>query len=226
MLNEGYSSANRLASLSGDVLRSAPVVHPFPARASVRDARTRHSASTIALHWATVGAIVVAVAVMFIRDATEDRALRQFLLETHRQLGLFVLFAAGLRIAMRLSRGLADHAPGLAATLRWAAKGAHVLLYAMLLALPLAGWAVTSAHGINLTFFGMLRLPQLVSPDSDLADTLTDYHVWLAWGLLVLVGMHVVAAIWHHFIRRDGVLKAMLPRLAGRPAQRPVSQLK
>jgi len=178
---------------------------------------TRHPALTIAMHWMTVAAIVVAVAVMFVRDAAEDRAWRQLLLEIHRQLGLLVLMAAGLRIAIRLRRGLADHAPDMPAAWRWAAKSAHFFMYGTLIALPLLGWATTNAHGIPLTFLYSVPLPRLLSPDSEAADTLTDYHVWLAWGLLALVLAHVAAAIWHHFLLRDNVLRAMLP---GRSAPR------
>jgi cytochrome b561 len=153
---------------------------------------------------------------MFVRDATEDRAWRQALLEIHRQLGLLVLLGAGVRVAIRALKGLADHAPDMSAFLRWAAKAAHLLMYGVLVALPLLGWAVTSAHGIALTFLGGVPLPMLVSADSELADTLTDYHVWLAWGLLALIVAHVAAAVWHHVGRRDGVLRAMLPRGVGR----------
>lgn len=116
-----------------------------------------------------------------------------------------------LRRELRLRRGLADHATDIAPLLRWAAKVAHILLYGVLIALPLLGWAVTSAHGIKLTLLGSVPLPLLLAPDSELADTLSDYHVWLAWGLLALVVAHVTAACWHHFARRDGVLRAMLP---------------
>jgi cytochrome b561 len=74
---------------------------------------------------------------------------------------------------------------------------------------------VTSAHGISLHFLGVIHLPQLVAADSELADTLSDYHIWLSWVLLALVSMHAGAALWHHFVRRDAVLAAMLPGRAG-----------
>jgi cytochrome b561 len=182
-----------------------------PSTPRTRAAGSHHPALTVALHWITVAAIVIAVVAMFVRDAIEDREWRQFLLGMHRQLGLLVLVGAGVRIAFRLRRGLADHAPGMATALRWAAKAAHIVMYGVLLALPLLGWAVTSAHGISLTFLGGLPLPRFLEADSELADTLTDYHVWLAWGLLALVIAHVAAALWHHFVRRDGVLRAMVP---------------
>ena len=83
-----------------------------------------------------------------------------------------------------------------------------------LLALPLEGWALTSAHGITLALFGAVHLPNLIASDSELADVLSDYHVSLAWILLIVAGLHAAAALWHHFVRRDAVLAAMLPSLS------------
>ena len=213
MLKRDFRPVNREISVE---IRSFPQANTKPGftpPATSVTARSRHPPLTIAIHWMTVVAIVVAVAVMFVRDATEDRALRQVLLETHRQLGLLVLIGVGVRVALRLYKGLADHAPDMSSFLRWAARAAHLLMYAVLVALPLLGWAVTNAHGVALTFLGSVPLPKLLSADSELADMLTDYHVWAAWGLLTLVVAHVGAAVWHHLVRRDGVLRAMLPRL-------------
>ena len=214
MLRKEFQPIMRDVSMD---VRGIPVANArFEPRlpATSEKARSGHPRLTVAIHWVTAAAIVVAVAAMFVRDAVEDRVWRQLLLETHRQLGLLVLIVAGVRIAIRLRKGLADHAPDMMALLRWAAKAAHVLMYGVLIALPLLGWAVTSAHGVSLTFFGSVPLPKILSADSELADTLTDYHVWLAWGLLGLVVAHVAAAAWHHFVRRDGVLRAMLPKRA------------
>ena len=173
--------------------------------------RTSHSGFTIILHWSTVAAILVAVAAVLVRELIEDDAWRVPLMNIHRQAGLFVLVALALRLAVRFTLGLLDVAHDMPRMLRLAAAGAHAALYAMLLALPLLGWATTSAHGVGLKLFGLMRLPALVRQDSDLADVLDDWHVWSAWGLLALVAMHVVAACWHHYVRRDRVLAAMLP---------------
>jgi cytochrome b561 len=174
----------------------------------------RHPLLVIAMHWGTALALIIAVAAMFVRDAIEDNTYRQVLLQVHRQLGLLLLVAAAWRIVVRLRRGLANHAPNMAFLLRWAAGATHVFLYGLLLALPLVGWALTSAHGISLSFLGAIRLPAMVAADSELADALSDYHIWLAWALLALVAAHAVAALWHHFVRRDTVLVAMLPGAA------------
>jgi cytochrome b561 len=174
-------------------------------------AAAKHAPATILLHWGTVLVIVTAVAAIYLREATEDKWLRQTLLDVHRQLGLLVLLGLTLRLAVRYAKGLADHAGQMHALLRWAALLTHVALYLMLLALPLLGWAASNAHDIKLNLFGLIPLPNLVKPDTDFADTLDDYHKWAAWGLGCLVLTHALAALWHHYVRNDTVLTAMLP---------------
>jgi cytochrome b561 len=219
MLNRGFHVVHKPVTMRVGALPVVPAQRAISLPRAPDESAARHPALTRALHWGTAIAIVIAVAAMFVRDAVEDKALRQVLLEVHRQLGLLVLIAAGLRMVARLRIGLADHAPDMAAVMRLGAGAAHLLLYGLLVALPLVGWALCSAHGISLALLGVMHLPSLLSPDSELADTLSDYHIWLAWGLLVLVGAHVVAALWHHFVRRDAVLTAMLPgrRRSGAP---------
>jgi cytochrome b561 len=190
------------------------------------EVRAKHPALIVGLHWGSLIAILVSVGVMFTRDAIEDTSMRQFLLQAHRQLGLVVLAVVWIRIMVRLTMKFADHANGMHALMHLAARGAHVLLYGLLIALPVVGWACTSAHDIPLSFLGVIHLPKLVAADSELADTLSDYHVWLAWGLLAAVAIHVAAALWHHFIRRDAVLDAMLPgrsRMPTRHGSQPAS---
>jgi cytochrome b561 len=177
----------------------------------------RHPALTVALHWGTVAALVISVSAMFLRDALEDKFWRQLLLESHRQLGLLVLVAVAVRLVVRVRRGLANHAFDMARVLRWAAHAGHAALYLLLVTLPLEGWALTNAHGISLSLLGAVHLPALIGADSELADALEDYHVLGAWCLLIFVGMHAAAAMWHHYVRRDAVLAAMLPWRSSTP---------
>jgi cytochrome b561 len=188
-------------------------IWPLHAHASAQRAErpARHSWWTIALHWSSVLAIVAATAAILVRSAVENEALRVPLMDLHRQAGLYALVALGLRLLVRLSVGMDDYAGDMHVLARWAARGAHLMLYVMLCALPVVGWAASNAHAVRVKLFGVVALPGLVHDDPDLADTLTDIHSWLAWGLLALVVAHVAAACWHHFVRRDRVLAAMLP---------------
>jgi len=183
--------------------------------------RNRHGNLTILLHWSSVLAILLATGAILTREAVEDDAWRNALLDIHRKCGLFVLVALGLRLVVRLTSGMADFTHDMPRLLRLGAAAAHAALYGMLLALPLLGWATTSAHGVKLRLFGLVTLPSIARKDSDLADTLGDWHLWFAWGLLALVCMHVAAACWHHYSRRDRVLSAMLPFVRSRADRLP-----
>jgi cytochrome b561 len=188
----------------------------IPAASNSTNSKQRHSIPTIALHWATVVAILLAAGSALWRDWTTDETLRPLLMAVHKQAGLFVLLALVLRVVVRIVMGFADHAGPMPAVMRWAAGMAHLALYALLLALPAVGLALCGASAMDVSVFGLFRLPALVEDDPDLAATLSDLHVWAAWAMLLMVVMHVAAALWHHHFRRDGVLRAMLPALAQR----------
>ena len=189
--------------------------------ASAAPAIERHPLVTRVLHWATAVILVVSVSAILYRETTEQKTLRQVLMELHRQLGLLVLLLLVARVAIRSVKGLVNHAPGPSAARRRAAAVAHWSMYGVIAGLVLLGWALCNAHAIHLRLFGVIPLPDLVAADSDLADTLSDYHIWAAWVLLSLVVPHVLAALWHHYIRHDGVLTAMLP--GGSLTRRPLS---
>jgi cytochrome b561 len=171
----------------------------------------RHPVSVRVFHWASAILIVVSAAVVLSREVTEHQPTRQILLELHRQLGLLILVGLLGRLVTRVRLGLADHASNLGRGTRVAAQVAHGMMYGVLACITLIGWALTNAHATGLRLLGIIPLPSLVRADSDLADTLSDWHVYAAWTLLAFVVLHVSAALWHHFRLRDRVLVAMLP---------------
>lgn len=171
----------------------------------------KHHPISIAIHWGTVLCIVIAVAAVLVREGVDDKFWRQLLLEVHRQLGLMVLLGVAVRLGIRLRYGMADHMGGLPRPMRLAAIGAHWTLYGLLVGLPVLGWATTNAHNLPVRFVGLLRLPELVAANGELADELSDDHLLAAWALLALVVLHTSAALYHHYVRRDRVMWAMLP---------------
>lgn len=162
------------------------------------------------LHWLTALFLVLAAALILLRDEVDGRALRLWLLEGHRHLGLFVLILFAVRVLLRFRLGRLPPEGNLPRLMRVAAGCTHVALYLLLLAQPLLGWALSNAQGKPVHFFG-ITLPALVASDDDLADSLTLWHQDVAWALLALVTLHVGAALWHHFILRDRTLRMMWP---------------
>jgi cytochrome b561 len=167
----------------------------------------------MALHWA-VAALIVAQFVL--AERAEDLPLGIAKIETlatHKSVGLTILGLAVLRVLWRLI----VPPPALpAAVPRWQARASaatHWALYALLFALPLTGWLFSSAASFSVSWWNFVQLPDLVGPDEGLAEILEETHEILGIGLLVLVGVHVAAALKHQFVDRDGVLLRMIPRL-------------
>lgn len=170
----------------------------------------------IFLHWATLILIVLVVGIVFVREGFEEKALRTALINIHRSIGLTVALLAMARIVVRLAHRPLPPTAEMSPLSRLAAELAHLGLYGLLMALPLIGWALSNANGKPVSFYGLITLPNIVGQDEDLADDLAEYHENAAWLLLGLVGVHAAAALYHHFVRRDNVLRAMLPARQGR----------
>lgn len=168
--------------------------------------------SGIGRRWGSALLVMGAAASILLRELVEGGSLRTLLLESHRQLGLAVLLALALRLVARVRTRMADTLSDSPVLARWAAHAAHLGLYGVLLAVPMLGWALSSGHGVQLRLLGLLPLPALVGADADLADQLTDLHVLASWTMLGMVSLHVAAALYHHFVRKDHVLTAMLPQ--------------
>ncbi|WP_316685609.1 cytochrome b [Xanthomonas sacchari] len=167
------------------------------------------------LHWLTVLCLVLAAGLILLREEVEGRMWRQWLLEGHRHFGLFVLGLFCVRVVLRMRLGKRADPEAGSALMRVLAGATHVVMYTLLLTLPVLGWALSQSMGKPVHLFGA-TLPELVAADPDLADRLGAWHVDAAWLLLALILLHIGAALWHHFVRRDGVLRRMLPFLRQR----------
>jgi cytochrome b561 len=135
--------------------------------------------------------------------------------QLHKSVGV-VLFALVLfRLVWRLTYRSPELPSAMPRTERLAALGTHAILYALMLTMPLTGWLLASASplGIPTLVFGVLPLPHPIGPDADTEAVLSGLHLAGGLALLALAGLHVAAALKHHFIDRDDVLRAMLPSL-------------
>ena len=93
--------------------------------------------------------------------------------------------------------------------LKFSARAAHGLLYALMVLIPLSGWLMSSAKGFQTVWFGVLPIPDLLSRDKELGDLLQEVHEILNAALMLTLSGHVVAALWHHFVLKDDTLKRM-----------------
>ncbi len=176
---------------------------------------SRYSTTAIALHWllglALMGLFCLGV---YMTDLPFSPA-RLKLYNWHKWAGVSLLALSLVRLLWRLThRPPALPAPMEQAMPGWqkrAHHGTHLALYALFFAVPLSGWAYSSAAGFPIMFLGVLPLPDLVPVSEPLADTFKLVHATLAFTLAGLTLAHIAAAIKHHWIDGDGLLHRMLP---------------
>jgi cytochrome b561 len=172
----------------------------------------KYSKPAIALHWLIALLIIIAFAIgTIVSDMHGISPTKLKLVSWHKWLGVTVLSLAALRLVWRLLR----RPPPLPLSMpAWQRMGAHVLhglLYVLMFAVPLSGYFYTLAAGVPVVLYGVIPLPVLIDPDPHLKHQLHDLHEMLTNVLLAAFILHVAAALKHHFIDRDDVLKRMLP---------------
>ncbi|GAB2627628.1 cytochrome b [Novilysobacter erysipheiresistens] len=166
------------------------------------------------LHW-SMAAMVVAMLFIGVGMVTSISA-RPWLIDLHRPLGI----AIGLLAVLRLRNRMRHRPPALPSRLpHWqktAARASHWLLYGLMLAMPLIGWAMLSAGGYPVQMSPSFVLPPILPQDVSLYATLRTAHGWLAYLLFATVLLHLSAALLHAWVYRDGVFQAMAGRIRHR----------
>ena len=162
------------------------------------------------LHWLMAVAVL---AMLFIGVGMVSTVAPKYLpmIGIHESLGVTILVLALLRLAVRLRDGAPPLPADLPEPMRLAAHLSHYALYALMIGMPLIGWAMLSAAVYPVVAFGGVRLPAIL-PQSDFLHTLLwNAHHYLAFAFFALILMHVAAALFHLLVRRDGVFEAMAP---------------
>ncbi len=165
----------------------------------------------VLLHWLVAALIVAAfglgVVMVDIPGLTPTK-LRYF--SWHKWLGVTVLALVAFRLLWRLRHG-APRPVEMPAWQQRAALVIHALLYLLMFAVPLSGYFYSLAAGVPVVYLGVLPLPELIGPDPVLKPVLKELHLTLVYTMLAFVIVHVVAALKHQLIDRDGLLRRMLP---------------
>jgi cytochrome b561 len=172
---------------------------------------------TIALHWTTVALIVGMFASALLRERSGDREQASLLLAIHRSAGVTLWAVAVCRLGWRSGFAfLPPFPPGMSKSQQNLAKVSEYGLYALLLIQPLTGLAQSLTLGRPFPLFGW-EAPVVMARDKGLTSLFHEIHEISAWVLLGLIGLHVLAALFHRFVLRDEVLQSMLP---WRPSRR------
>lgn len=162
-------------------------------------------------HWLMALLIITLLAVGFIMTEMENSPDKFKIYGLHKSIGIVILTLAALRLMWK-SVNVAPLLPDSMADIeKFAAQCGHALLYLLMFAMPLSGWAMSSAAGLQVSVFGWFTLPNLVAPDETMKQLLRNWHYYLAWAIIAMVSLHVLAALLHHFYHKNNVLRRMLP---------------
>jgi cytochrome b561 len=182
-------------------------------------AQTRYDSVAITLHWVIALGVIIQL-IMGWSMSTLNLAIgtKFTLYQLHKSIGITVLLAVLLRVLWRFTHKPPPFPADFVGLERKAATGAHHLLYALMVLVPVAGWAVvsTSPYNIPTVLYGLMPWPDLpilstLANKAQIEPWLEDVHAYLAYGMLGVVALHSLAALRHHFIKHDGILRRMLP---------------
>ena len=170
--------------------------------------------ATRLMHWLTAGLMLLIFVLAFSIDLATSRSAHTAFLQLHRSIGLSVWVLTLARFAWRRFAKYPNWPSDMSQAMRVAAMASEYALYALLLAQPILGLLQTNAHGDHVDLFFIGQLPALIDKNRPLAQQLLSVHKAVGFSLLGLIALHVSAALFHHFWRRDDTLTAMLPAAA------------
>jgi len=170
----------------------------------------RYPALILFFHWLVAALVLATIALVWFADDLADKSLQRELVMLHKSFGITVLAVMVLRMIFTLPLKRPAPEGGSRAT-QIAAKSVHMAFYGLLLVIPFLGWWMSSAADRPVSWFFLFDLPGIAGIDKPLAKLIKEWHEELAEVLIVLIGVHAGAALWHHYINKDNTLRRMLP---------------
>jgi cytochrome b561 len=172
----------------------------------------RYTSTAIALHWLIAALIIIGFSLGWIvshMHGFSPEKLRY--ISWHKWIGVTVFALALVRVVWRLTHRPPPLPASVPSWQRVISHLVHGLLYVLMIAIPLSGYLYSSAAGYPVVYLNMISLPTLIHPDPNLKHVLKQVHVILNYSLLAVFSLHILGALKHTIIDRDGVWKRMLP---------------
>lgn len=162
------------------------------------------------LHWLVALAVIGIIALGLSFDFAPDGSRTQDLMFlVHKSTGIVVLILMIVRLGWRLLNPPPPPEPDMPRLMRTVAAINQYALYALLFALPVIGWAGSDAYGAPVSLYGVIPLPSLLAKNEDLSKQIFAVHETLGLTAAGLIGLHILGALYHRFVRRDAVLARM-----------------
>ncbi len=171
----------------------------------------RYTRTAISLHWLMA---ILLIGLFAVGTYMHELPLSPWKLQVyswHKWAGVTAFILVLARLAWRFTHRPPPLPLNMPRSTELAAHVGHALLYLLMIIIPLTGWLMSSAKGVQTVYLGMIPLPDLLAKNKELGNLLQDVHAWLNYTLATIVVIHIAAALKHHFIDKDNVLTRMLP---------------
>jgi cytochrome b561 len=163
------------------------------------------------LHWLIVALLIVQFVAAWTMPDINPRTPPSTLVDLHFSIGVTILFVALVRLLWRWRYPVPLIGDNVPVWQDWTARATHFLLYLLLFVLPILGWVDAGFRGLSINFYEIVTIPPIVGASRALAGKTGDIHTLVSYVLLGVVGLHVLATLYHHFWLRDRVFYRMLP---------------
>ncbi|MBS0358516.1 MAG: cytochrome b [Proteobacteria bacterium] len=177
----------------------------------IKNTENHYGLVAISLHWVIAILIIGLVILGLYMTGLPKNPEKLKLYGWHKEFGILILVLAMLRIVWRIGSIVPLLPNSIPDWQKLVAHMVHWAFYGFMFAQPITGWLMSSAAGIPVSFFGLFVLPDLISPNDVYKAIFRETHEWLAYAVIVLFFAHVGAALKHHFISKNDVLRKMLP---------------
>lgn len=181
------------------------------AKAIPFDAPAHYSVASKIIHWVTALCVLGLIPVGIVMGQLPEGALQDRLFDLHRSTGVLVFVLACIRVIARRMYGMPSPAATLTRFERIASTAAHHSMLTILFVMPVIGWLMMSAYGVDVPVFGLFSLPPILPKSETTYDVLSTVHAILGYGLAGILVAHIGGALMHGVIKRDGVIQRMLP---------------
>ena len=172
---------------------------------------TRYTAVAIGLHWLIGLAILGSLGVGLYMVGLSLSPTKLRLYSWHKWAGVTIFSLVLIRCIWRITHPAPPLPDAMPIWQRNVAESTHYVLYALMIVIPLTGWLMSSAKGFQTVYFGVLPIPDLLEKNTELGETLNLVHRYLNYLMIAIIGAHIGAALKHHFIDKDDILRRMLP---------------
>ncbi len=177
----------------------------------LKNTDVRYGAVGIFFHWVMALLIIGMLALGLYMTSLPVGTQKFRLYGLHKEFGVMILGLVVLRISWWLFNKVPQLPYDMPLWQKLAAHGAHFALYMLMVFMPITGWLMSSASGFPVSFFGLFVMPDLIVPNEYLRVLMAQTHEWLGYAFIAVICVHVLAALQHHFIIKDDILKRILP---------------